>query len=128
MTSLRTSSSPSASQGGVRLYRFTVDEYHRLAESGILDENDPVELIEGLLAIKSDVIPPYGVPVGIPPDVLWTDAHLWGRHPIRRLTVPEYQRIINAGILNPAKRHELIEGWVVEKMTHNPRHDYVLSS
>jgi Uma2 family endonuclease len=36
-----------ATQAALR--KFTVDEYHRLAETGILSEDDRVELIEGVL-------------------------------------------------------------------------------
>jgi Uma2 family endonuclease len=35
-----------------RLWRFTVEQYHRMIESGILTENDPVELLEGWLLEK----------------------------------------------------------------------------
>lgn len=120
----KTSSAPA----GVRLYRFSVEEYERMARAGIFHEDDPIELIDGLLSIKSDVIPPYGVPVGIPPDILWEDHSLYGRHPIRRVTAFEYAAIMRENVLDPAKRHEMVEGWVIEKMTHNARHDYVLSS
>jgi hypothetical protein len=34
------------------LYRLTVDKYQRMVQVGILDENDRVELIEGLLIAK----------------------------------------------------------------------------
>ena len=37
------------SEAVVRRRRFTVDEYHRMAEAGILHEDEPVELIEGEL-------------------------------------------------------------------------------
>lgn len=36
--------------------RFTTDEYHRLAEAGILDEDDRIELLDGELII----MPPIG--------------------------------------------------------------------
>jgi Uma2 family endonuclease len=39
--------------------RFTVEEYHRLAELGILTEDDRVELLEGYLVLKKPHTPPH---------------------------------------------------------------------
>jgi Uma2 family endonuclease len=36
-------------------YRFTTDEYHRLGEAGILDEDDGVELLNGDLVVREPV-------------------------------------------------------------------------
>jgi Uma2 family endonuclease len=36
-------------------YRFTVEEFHKLAEAGILDEDDRVELLDGELVIMSPI-------------------------------------------------------------------------
>jgi Uma2 family endonuclease len=44
-------------QAGFR--RFSVDEYHRLTEIGILTENDNLELIEGYLVLKMSRNPPH---------------------------------------------------------------------
>ena len=33
-------------------YRFSVDQYHRMIESRILGEDDPIELLEGYLVVK----------------------------------------------------------------------------
>ncbi|HZY89283.1 MAG TPA: Uma2 family endonuclease [Gemmataceae bacterium] len=46
--------------------------------------------------------------------------------PIRRFTVDEYHRMIDAGILREGDRHELLNGWIVPKMTRNPPHDLAL--
>jgi Uma2 family endonuclease len=35
--------------------RFTVDEYHRLVEAGILEEDERVELLDGLLVLMSPI-------------------------------------------------------------------------
>ncbi len=43
--------------------------------------------------------------------------------PMRRFTVDEYHRMIQAGILTEEDRVELLEGWIVHKMPHNPPHD-----
>jgi Uma2 family endonuclease len=44
--------------------------------------------------------------------------------PIRRITVDEYERIIEAGALEDPSRVELIDGYMVEKMGKNAAHRY----
>jgi hypothetical protein len=44
-------------------------------------------------------------------------------YPVRRFSVGEYHRMIQAGILTEEDRVELLEGWIVPKMPHNPPHD-----
>lgn len=44
---------------------------------------------------------------------------------LRRLTVAQYDAMGRAGILGPDDRVELLEGWLVEKMTKNPPHRIV---
>jgi Uma2 family endonuclease len=59
------------------VWKFSVDDYHRLIQSGILTEDDPVELLEGWIVPKMPRNPPHdtslklleksvesGVPVG----------------------------------------------------------------
>lgn len=41
------------------LYRFTVDQYERMGELGILTEDDRVELIDGYVVIKMGKKPPH---------------------------------------------------------------------
>jgi len=43
--------------------------------------------------------------------------------PVHRFTVPEYHRMIQTGILSTDETVELLEGWIVPKMTRNPPHD-----
>ena len=46
--------------------------------------------------------------------------------PVQRFTVDEYFQIIRAGILPQDRRYELLEGWIVPKMSRNPPHDSAL--
>jgi Uma2 family endonuclease len=43
--------------------------------------------------------------------------------PVRRFTVEEYHLMGRVGVLTEDDRVELLEGWIVPKMMHNPRHD-----
>jgi Uma2 family endonuclease len=43
--------------------------------------------------------------------------------PLRRISVDEYHRMIEAGVFTENDRIELLEGWLVNKMGHNPPHD-----
>lgn len=42
--------------------------------------------------------------------------------PIHRLSVAQYRGMLEAGILKSGDPVELLEGWLVQKMTKNPPH------
>ena len=44
-------------------------------------------------------------------------------YPIWKLTVQDYHRMIDAGVLGEDDQVELLEGFLVPKMPHNPHHD-----
>jgi len=44
--------------------------------------------------------------------------------PVRRITVDEYERIIEAGVLEDPSRVELIDGYMVNKMGKKAEHSY----
>lgn len=46
--------------------------------------------------------------------------------PVHRFSVDEYHRLCETGLLDEDARVELIEGWIVPKMTHSPLHDATL--
>ncbi len=46
--------------------------------------------------------------------------------PVRRFTVEEYHRMMESGILTEDDKVELLEGWIVPKMSRNPPHDWVI--
>jgi Uma2 family endonuclease len=50
-------------------------------------------------------------------------APFGGDHSLRRFTVDEYYQMIKTGILDETDRVELLDGYVVLKMTRNPPHD-----
>ena len=76
---------------------FNVDEYHRMGDVGIFDEDSPVELLEG---------------------------EVWEKYPPQpyRYTVEDYERMIEGGILGEDERVELIEGEIVQMSPIGKRH------
>src|SRR4051812_24304055 len=80
--------------------RWTVDEYHRMQEAGLLVEGEKVELIHGWIIAKH-------------PDV-YDESRDWNRKKpdlppsweMRRWSVDEYHRLIDIGILSPEDKVE----------------------
>lgn len=52
--------------------RFTVDQYHRMIGAGIFDEDDPVELLDGFIALKRPRNPPHDSTISRLQRLLWT--------------------------------------------------------
>src|SRR5687768_2163868 len=48
--------------------------------------------------------------------------------PVRRFTVDEYHQMIDAGVLGEDDDVELLQGWIVPKMSRKPAHDSVLDN
>lgn len=46
--------------------------------------------------------------------------------PVMRFTVEQYHRMIREGYFDDEARFELLEGWIIPKMTRNPPHDVAL--
>jgi Uma2 family endonuclease len=46
--------------------------------------------------------------------------------PVRRFTVDEYHHMIESGLFAAEERVELVEGWIIPKMTRSPNHDMVI--
>jgi hypothetical protein len=46
--------------------------------------------------------------------------------PVRRFTVAEYHKLIGSGFFAHDERFELLEGWIVPKMTRNPPHEVAI--
>jgi hypothetical protein len=47
------------------LYRFSVEQYHRMIEAGILTENDRAELLEGVVTYKMTHNPPHDATISL---------------------------------------------------------------
>lgn len=86
-----------AKMSGVSRKLFDVEEYHRMDEVGILNEDDHIELIEGRLF---DSKTGYERPI---------DTH-------------EYHLMIEAGIIREGARVELVGGEIVEMAAMGSRH------
>ncbi len=56
----------------------------------------------------------------VPPSVTRNELPLL---PMRKFTVDEYHKMAQAGVFKSGDPFELLEGWIVTKMTRNPPHD-----
>jgi hypothetical protein len=63
---------PVVARIGGTLRRFSVDEYHRLIETGVLVDGEPLELLEGWIVYKMTRNPPHDVALGLAGDAIDT--------------------------------------------------------
>jgi len=63
-----------------------------------------------------------------PPPVVHANLSPAGLPPLRRITVDEYHRMIDAGILHSGEKVELLDGYLVTKMTVSPPHAFTLQA
>jgi Uma2 family endonuclease len=92
-------------------YQFSAEQYHRLLNAGILSEGEPVELLDGYIVKSRDRDAGRN---GIALFPQWSG--------LRPFTVAEYHKMIDAGILTPDDRVELLDGYLVNKMPQNTPH------
>lgn len=91
-----------------RIYRLSIPQYLRMGEVGILKPQDQVELIEGLLVKQQSGYPLFDHETGV-----INQSALW------RISVADYQRMGEDGILTPEDRVELIDGQLMVKPMQN---------
>ena len=92
---------PKVSTSAPPTRRFNVTEYYRMGEVGIFHPEERLELIEGVIMLKS---PPASIPAP------------------RKFTVAEYYRLGEAGIIEDGERVELINGEILLMAPIGDRH------
>jgi Uma2 family endonuclease len=95
--------------------RFSRDEYRRMIEAGILGVDERVELRDGYVLYQSE----SDLPSDDGPFPQWR----W----LRRFTSAEYHQMLDLGIIDREEKLELLDGYVVLKMSQNPPHRSALT-
>lgn len=100
------------------LYRFSNDQYQRLFDTGILDDSAGVELVDGWVLMRD---------IAAQSAVKPSDPNIPSR-PAFRFSVDDYHAMADAQILQSGDPIELLDGWLVQKMTKNPPHEVALKT
>jgi Uma2 family endonuclease len=67
---ITTSVAPPLTETPDTYFRLSVNQYHQMLDAGIFDEDDPVELLEGLLVTKMPKYPPHRISTELIRDLL----------------------------------------------------------
>jgi Uma2 family endonuclease len=94
------------------LRRFTVAEYRRLGETGVLTEDDRVELLEGWIVPKMNLNPPHSVCVQLVDDAV--------RKPLPAGWCVRIQDAITTGDSEPEPDFAVVRGSIREYASRHP--------
>ena len=98
------------------VYRLSCDQYHAMAEHGIIRDDEPAWLLEGILIWKGAPISDRDDPETAGPGQGDDDPErLPPAGSVYRLSVQQYEAMVEHGILGEDEPVELIEGMVVWK-------------
>jgi Uma2 family endonuclease len=94
------------------LRRFTVDEYHHMIRTGILAEDEPVELLDGWIVFKMPRNPPHDATIHLASEVLAAALPLgWGLR---------IQSAITTGESEPEPDLSVVRGRARDYLDHHP--------
>lgn len=90
------------------LRRFAVDEYHRMIRAGILTEDEPVELLDGWIVIKTPRNPPHDATIHVISKVLsgWLPSN-WDVRIQSAITTPESEPEPDVSVVRGSPRDYL---------------------
>jgi Uma2 family endonuclease len=108
------------------IWKLTVEQYHKMIQTGTLHEDDPVELLEGWLVTKADYVGKKVTFRSIQNDDNEYSTSNLGLdlEDIWKLSVEQYHQMIANGTLNEDDPVELLEGWLIAKMPKDPTHTF----
>ncbi len=95
------------------LWRISVEQYHQMIDAGILTDDDPIELLEGLLVEKMSKNPPHSVVTGLLQDLL-----------LRVIPAGWYlnaQEPVTTRDSEPEPDLAIVRGKRLDYLTHHPR-------
>ena len=98
-------------RGVAEIAPLTLRQYQQMIREGILEEDDPVEMFEGYI-VSMDKGRGFDWPFGsMPPEV----PRLCGLIPLWPLSLDQYHRMIETGIVGEDEPVEFIDGYQVAK-------------
>lgn len=115
---------PHSAEVELPLHLFSVADYERMGELGVIDEDARVELLEGVIVYR-DEHPSVGHrPLFVAKDNLHRSQSV--ELPLYEFTNAEYERMLELGILTEADKVELLQGIVIEMSPKGQSHNYAV--
>ncbi len=107
------------------VYRFTPEQFRRLKDAGIVAPAEAIDYADGLLVLTGpEALAAPRIAVGSYPEETTPASEPL---PLRRFSRDEVHRMMDAEVLIEGAPVELLEGWLVRKMTFHPIHNALVA-